>query len=303
MNKKTENKKQKISGKQKVLIGSTTLLGVGALTVGLWSMLQPKDIQEDSPTEIQQPIMTDDVEEEDKPVVNIDERETLDQPTLDSLLRTVKANASRGQWGEIISSVSDYDFDYNLETTEDGEYLRELFLDANTLANLNSLGDTNEAVEEAVMKLPNLSTHEMYVLGLYFLPRNVMLDLSSDTLALAPTQRGEVNITNVEYIHTADEEGNVNSELENHEVITRYNQSVLANEFPHQYIRVDVQNGAFHEYAYMVESFEAPIELIGFYSDETGENYTTKTVGHYRNFTEMIQQGIDTHYNDEEIEE
>lgn len=289
-----------LSGKQKLMIAGGALVAVLAIIVSLVFMLNKNNNDNPDTSGDGANQFSSQVDNLDAPPVYEDERDGLDDSTTEDLIRTVEALAAQGKWGQIVESVSDYDKDYNIDESERGQYLKSLFFDANTLARLQEMGDTTEAVEEAKITLGNLTNPEMFVLGLYFLPRNVMLDLSADTLALAPTQRGNVEILNITHIPTTNEEGFANDEINQDETIKRYIGLPASIEFPEDFYRIDVNNGGFNEYVYLVRSISGPINLVGFYSDENGPEYTTKTVSHYQEFTKKIQAGFDQHFSEEE---
>ena len=299
MNQEEEN--IKLSGKQKIIVAGGILVGLLAIVV---SVLFMSDKESDTDLEVLDGGAHTNVsqfEETNIEPVYVDEdtREGLGEQMTNDLLNGAMAFASTGKWLDIVESIEDYDKSYDIEKDQGGKHLRDIFMDASILSRLQAQGESAEEIEEAKKAMVNLNTPEMFVLGLYFLPRNVLLDLSFDTLALGPTARGYVKVLDVVHYPVVDEDGYVNDKIEQDDVINRYLNNPDAVEFLTDFYRVEVDNDGFEEYAYLGRMDGAPIELIGIYSDESDPGYTTKTVSHYKKFAEMIQEGFDEYYGDE----
>lgn len=287
--------------KQKALIGGASFVAIGLVVGTGYLLLNDEDSNDKvkiNDTNQVVNIIDDEGEEEVTTPISVNDREVLPEDVLKNTLNEVKELAYNGSWNEIISAVDSYDKEYNINSTDDGKLLKSIFFDANVLQRLRNLGDNSEAVEEAVSLLPRLSNEEMYVLGLYYLPRNVILELSSSTLALAPTNRGYVEIIERTDLPMVDEEGYYNEEIDNHSIIQNFVNSPVAPEFIDGFVRLDVLNGGIEEYVYLAYMNDASIILIGFHSDDDSPENTTKTVAHYLQFRERITEGVDKWYDE-----
>lgn len=293
-----KQKKKKLTGKQKAIVAGVSILGVGVLATT--ALLMSSDSEE--PTVVTKAPELQATPQRIAEVENVDERDVLSDETIQQVLDSAKNRAYEGDWKGIVKVIGDYDKEYNIDETEEGKLLRNMMFDANTILRLQEMGDTPEAVERAVEDLPNVNLPEMFILGLYYLPRNVILELSSSTLALAPTQRGFVEIVDKQFIPNSTEDG-YNEEIEEHEAIMQFYTGPLSETFVDGFIRYEIMNGDIEEYVYITYKDDSPSILIGFYSDDTNPANTTKTVAHYLEFREMVNEGIDKWYTDEPVDE
>lgn len=304
MKKDTENKTPPSTGlspKQKMLVGGVTFLfGAGLVLTGIQlskksdtpSPPDTEQVASDSKTPTSE---TASSQTEDA-IQFVDKRDVLSESMLDDMLEQAYELAARGQWGEMVNVLEQMDTEYNLDAPGKAQELRNLFLDANTLVTLTQMGDTAEAVEAAVEALPRMETKEMFVLGLYYLPRNVILELSVDSLALAPTQRGRVTLEKRTDTPVSNEEGGLNEAIEKDDTIQRYFFMNQVEEFQKGFTRFDVLNYTVEEYVYVVDLSDETFGLVGFYSDDTNPANTTKTVSYYQDFNKDVEKGVEARY-------
>ena len=292
----SDEKKGKLTGKQKLLVGALSVGMAGVIAVSGYHMFN-----KNSATPTDEPDTAIVGEESDVPEspddgfveIDDDDRETLADDTLNKAIDEVYELAYEGNWVDIMTNIDRYDQEYNLDTEGAGEELRSLFTDANVLTRLTSMGDTTDALDASLLSLPELNNPEMFVLGLYYLPRNVMLEMSYDLLALAPTQRGHVELVEYQYIPVSNEDGAKNTDIENDSVIEHYFAGGLEDDFVEGFHRFDVMNYNIEEYVYVAEHAGGRFELVGFYSDDPNPANTTKSVSHYRNFNQDVEKGVE----------
>lgn len=305
-----EPQKTGLTIKQLAMVAGLVVVFIGGM-VGVYLMMfrgEPDVASEEehaSQQEVDEPVVEELSSLPDAPPTDdpyVDERDTLSETRLNDLLDMALDFAYEGEWLELVNLVEPNDLDYNLEESEAGQYLRDLYLDANTLVTLTSLGDTPDAVDRSVEVLPTLHTEELFVLGLYYLPRNVLLEMSRDHLALAPTQRGHVQLTERVDMPFTNPDGTGNDLSSKDDKIASYLETTRINEFEEGFVRFSVQNGPIEEYVYVIQQPGDEKNLMGFYSDDTNPANTTKTVSHHLDFREDVSKGIEALLNEAQAE-
>lgn len=290
-----------LTGKQKLLVAGVSVVLLGTIATMGYFMLGGNDEVpvEDPGTELveEQPDDTEeevDVDDDGFEEVGFeDERDEMDEDLIEEITQQVYDYAYAGQWYDIMTLVDRYDRDYNLDTEGDGEHLRALFQDANVIARLIGMGDNTDALEMSVQSIPTLQTPEIFVLALYYLPRNVILEMSQDTMALAPTQRGMVELVERTDFPISLEDGSRNDALDDDEAIQRYFSGDYEDMFEEGFIRFDILNYNIEEYAYIVINADGSFGLVGIYSEDTNPANTTKPVHHYREFNQDVEKGVE----------
>lgn len=304
MNDKTDKRK---SIKKKVIGGLVMVVAVVVVMIirgtGLKESETTEPILKDGVTDVVELDDTDEgVEPEPKEVegTNIDERAVLTEEELDLALENAHRIASTANWEELLAETERYDTTYNLEVSDKGRILQELMWDADTLLRLEQAGGGYEEVLDGIDKLVNLNTPEMFVYGLYSLPRRYLLELSYDTLALAPSSRGDVILSNRDYMPINDEENNWNTEIDKYDILATYLDFQSLGEFDFLYVKYDVSNNGVNDEVYISKTSEEEWQLIGIYSSD--EYYTDKneTVSHFLQLTQEAGKGVDRIYELEE---
>lgn len=230
----------------------------------------------------------------------IDERPELEEQTVESLKEEAYVLASNGKWNELIILLDKYDKEFNLETSDEGMHLKDIYWDATVIARLEQMGDDENAVIAGIEKIPFLKTKEMYVWALYFLPRNNIVDLSVDSLALAPTARGAIEIKNIE---STQFDENIREKLHEDEHIKYYiNTTDEENEYNDGYFKIVVDNYGVEETVYGVIHIGGEYELIGIYSADAYYSNHIETVSHFRQFSEDVKAGVEKMLEDAENE-
>lgn len=306
-----ETTNKRLSLKQLGLVAGVATLFIGSLTGIYFMMFRAEPTAEqgegDAVQEEQTTDDSDDSAEHNAPALPdtppsddpyVDERETLSDTRITDLTDMALDWAYQGEWLELANMIEPIDTEYNLEDSEEALFLRGLFLDANKLVTLTALGDTPDAVDRSVDLLPTFDTDELFVLGLYYLPRNVLLEMSADHLALAPTQRGHVQLTERIDMPFTNPDGSGNDLESQDNKIASYLGSTRINEFEEGFVRFEVQNGPIEEYVYVIQQPDNRKGLMGFYSDDSQQANTTKTVGHHLEFREDVSKGIEALLNE-----
>lgn len=306
----SEHKKDAPQSKRRKLLLTGASIVTATIVMVSWSAftsrgLEDESVEDASSTDQSEPTDTESHAEpasleDDDPYV--DERPELSEEEIEMLHQEVLNLAYQGQWLDIVDLVEPYEMDYNLEATELSQQVQYFYLDANRLARLTAMGDTPDAVDATVEDLPRLHTEELFVLGLYYLPRNVLLELSVDHLALAPTQRGHVEITARTDLPFTLDDITPNEEVNEHEVIQRYLGMIRENDYEEGFVRLDITNGPIEEYVYVVHQADGNFGLVGFYSDDDSPANTTQTVDHHLGFRQDVQKGLEALYNEAQEE-
>lgn len=302
MNKKDEKKeskkKIKISKKKKITIIAVSAVVASIVGFKMGAKFVNENKQDTSDTEEVTEVKeekenTNDMDNDEKDENYEDDRPELSEMTLEDVKEQTYQLASKGKWSELIVLLEKYDLEYNLETTEEGKYLKDMFWDANVISRLAQMGDDENAIIAGVEKLPYLKTPEMFVWGLYFLPRNNIVDLSVDTLALAPSSRGDVILEEKEVIPVSDENGARNSELDKHDAIISHMNNQKEGIFDNEYVRFDISNNGVKEHVYIGFAGDDKLRLVGFYSDDKYYSNKVETVRHFKDLSRDISAGVD----------
>lgn len=270
--------------------------------IGVAISMKNSNTEEDTEENDTATIVKEDVNEDLEPDETefIDERPELEEQTLGSLKEEAYMLASNGKWDELIILLDKYDKEFNLETSEEGKHLKDIYWDATVISRLEQMGDDENAVIAGVEKIPFLKTKEMYVWALYFLPRNNIVDLSVDSLALAPTARGTIEIKNIE---STQFDENIRAKLDEDEHIKYYiNTTDEENEYNDGYFKIEVENYGVEETIYGVIHIGGEYELIGIYSGDTYYSNHIETVSHFRSFSEDVKAGVEKMLEDMENE-
>lgn len=302
----SEHKKDAPQSKRRKLLLTGASIVTATIVMVSWSVFTSRGVEDDpiedppasDQTDIDPSVSEDEPDASDSDDPYVDERPELSDDEVEMLHQEVLGLAFQGQWLDIVELIEPYEMDYNLEATEVSQLVQHFYLDATRLARLTALGDTPDAVDASVEDLPRLHTEELFVLGLYFLPRNVLLELSVDHLALAPTQRGHVEITERTDLPFTLDDITPNEEVDEHEVIQRYLGMIRENDYEDGFVRLDIVNGPVQEYVYVVHRADGNFGLVGFYSDDESPANTTQTVEHHLGFRQDVQKGLEALYNE-----
>lgn len=227
----------------------------------------------------------------------VDERPGLEEGTLGGIQEEAYEYASNGQWNDLIILLDKYDKEFDLEKSEKGEHLQDIYWDAMIISRLEQMGDDENAIIAGVEKIPHLKTVEMYVWALYHLPRNNIVDLSNDSLALAPTARGKVNIIDVQ---NSQYDEDLYNEMVEDEYIKSYMNSVdIYNIEGDGYFKVELTNYGVNETVYGLVRLGGGYDLIGIYSNDEYYSNHVETVSHFRKFSEKVNAGVEAIEQDE----
>lgn len=265
---------------------------------------RPSPQKEESPTDTSNEIVDEDRGDSDSDIIiddspeYVDERPKLEEGTLESLKDEVYELASQGKLNDLIVMLDKYDKEFDLEKNDDGMHLKNIYWDATVVARLMQMGDDENAVIAGTEKIPYLKTLEMYIWALYFLPRNNIVDMSIDSLALAPTARGQIEITNIVNSQNNEE---LHNEIIEDEHIKYYTNTIdWHNDYDNGFFKIDLLNYGVEETVYGVIDIDEKFNLIGIYSNDPYYSNHVETVSHFRQFSESVGAGLDKFLEEEE---
>lgn len=236
---------------------------------------------------------TDELDEVDIENMEKDNREILDDTEADIVLQDVFNLLSNDRWDEVPEILARYDEEYNLEATTKGKYLQDIMWDTDALIRFKQDGEDYERIIKNVPQLVKLNTPEAFIYALYSLPRRYILELSEDSLALAPSHRGDLLLKDRTYIPAADEDGNRNDDIDEYELIKSHINNLNLGDYDTAYYKYDITHNGVIEEVYIAKNFMDEWRLIGIYSQDEYYQNISETVSHFLEFSRDVGEGVD----------